>query len=1028
MIKFQIKANILLIIVQLFCKPIFPAEYYVHNANEIRTAMAQVQPGDTLTMANSIWVDEDIDFSGNGTENNPIILRAETPGNVILTGKSRLDIIGSYLIVDGLYFLRGYLTEYKVHVIDIDNSSDHCRLTNIAIINYNPDDWGLFYKWVESGGTYNRVDHCYFSGKTHQDALLKILIPDNGPSYSRVDHNYFGDIPVGKSGNGWETIRIQGPEEVAVGNTIVEDNFFYHCDGEIEIISLKAGDNDLRRNTFFECIGSLTCRKNVANRIYNNFFIGNGKYGTGGIRMYSKDHVITNNYFENLNGDSEARGALSYMTAQVGIPEVENILAAFNTIVNCKYTIEVGVGKKASSGRIIPPRDLKFANNIALNSVGELIHYWEDVTGITYEGNIMYGTDIGIPFTTGIDTVDPKLTLAEDGLWRPESDSPAIDGAVGGYPEVTIDIDGQPRNDGNHDIGADELSNEPILNRPLTRDDVGPDWLNRTDLPVAIFITKTGGGSGTVTFDPPNGVYSKGTVVTLTATPDTGYQFSGWDGDLSGSENPTTILMDAHKSITATFIAGTDFQVNDDQSSADQDSPSISVDSNGNFVITWIDWRGVDTDIYAQRYSSDGSPIGANFKVNDDPGSAEQWSPCISSDGSGNFVILWLDERHGNADIYAQRYSGDGSKVGTNFKLNDEQSSARQRTAFISTDSNGNFVSAWQDERNGLPDIYAQRYSSDGSPIGANFKVNDDPGSAEQWSPCISSDGSGNFVITWSDWRGVDTDIYAQRYSSDGSAIGANFKVNDIQISAFQWFPCISSDGSGNFVIAWQDGAPIENFSPDIYAQCYDNNGNKVGTNFNVHDDLGSGGQWGPSISVDVDGNFVITWQDGSEKSDIYAQCYSSGGSAKGTNFRVTYTNAMSKIARDVKLWNGRIYNTWVDENNGSDIWANVLDWNVVGISVDELYQIPTAFVLHQNYPNPFNPSTTIEFTLPKSEYVELKVYNILGKEVATLVSKKLYQGNHTYTFDGKNLASGIYYYQLVAGDYREVKKMMLIK
>jgi poly(beta-D-mannuronate) lyase len=920
MIKFQIKANILLIIVQLFCKPIFPAEYYVHNANEIRTAMAQVQPGDTLTMANSIWVDEDIDFSGNGTENNPIILRAETPGNVILTGKSRLDIIGSYLIVDGLYFLRGYLTEYKVHVIDIDNSSDHCRLTNIAIINYNPDDWGLFYKWVESGGTYNRVDHCYFSGKTHQDALLKILIPDNGPSYSRVDHNYFGEIPVGKSGNGWETIRIQGPEEVAVGNTIVEDNFFYHCDGEIEIISLKAGDNDLRRNTFFECIGSLTCRKNVANRIYNNFFIGNGKYGTGGIRMYSKDHVITNNYFENLNGDSEARGALSYMTAQVGIPEVENILAAFNTIVNCKYTIEVGVGKKASSGRIIPPRDLKFANNIALNSVGELIHYWEDVTGITYEGNIMYGTDIGIPFTTGIDTVDPKLTLAEDGLWRPESDSPAIDGAVGGYPEVTIDIDGQPRNDGNHDIGADELSNEPILNRPLTRDDVGPDWLNRTDLPVAIFITKTGGGSGTVTFDPPNGVYSKGTVVTLTATPDTGYQFSGWDGDLSGSENPTTILMDAHKSITATFIAGTDFQVNDDQSSADQDSPSISVDSNGNFVITWIDWRGVDTDIYAQRYSSDGSPIGANFKVNDDPGSAEQWSPCISSDGSGNFVI------------------------------------------------------------------------------------------------------------TWSDWRGVDTDIYAQRYSSDGSAIGANFKVNDIQISAFQWFPCISSDGSGNFVIAWQDGAPIENFSPDIYAQCYDNNGNKVGTNFNVHDDLGSGGQWGPSISVDVDGNFVITWQDGSEKSDIYAQCYSSGGSAKGTNFRVTYTNAMSKIARDVKLWNGRIYNTWVDENNGSDIWANVLDWNVVGISVDELYQIPTAFVLHQNYPNPFNPSTTIEFTLPKSEYVELKVYNILGKEVATLVSKKLYQGNHTYTFDGKNLASGIYYYQLVAGDYREVKKMMLIK
>jgi flagellar hook assembly protein FlgD len=88
----------------------------------------------------------------------------------------------------------------------------------------------------------------------------------------------------------------------------------------------------------------------------------------------------------------------------------------------------------------------------------------------------------------------------------------------------------------------------------------------------------------------------------------------------------------------------------------------------------------------------------------------------------------------------------------------------------------------------------------------------------------------------------------------------------------------------------------------------------------------------------------------------------------------------------------------------------------------------PVGFFLNQNYPNPFNPSTTIEFTLPKSEYVELKIYNILGKEVSTLVSMKLNPGNHTYTFDGKNLATGIYYYQLVAGDYREVKKMILLR
>jgi hypothetical protein len=88
---------------------------------------------------------------------------------------------------------------------------------------------------------------------------------------------------------------------------------------------------------------------------------------------------------------------------------------------------------------------------------------------------------------------------------------------------------------------------------------------------------------------------------------------------------------------------------------------------------------------------------------------------------------------------------------------------------------------------------------------------------------------------------------------------------------------------------------------------------------------------------------------------------------------------------------------------------------------------IATGLKLNQNYPNPFNPSTTIEFTLPKSEFTTLKVFNILGKEVAQLISDNLRQGKHTYNFDGSNLASGVYYYQLVAGEYREVKKMILI-
>ena len=98
----------------------------------------------------------------------------------------------------------------------------------------------------------------------------------------------------------------------------------------------------------------------------------------------------------------------------------------------------------------------------------------------------------------------------------------------------------------------------------------------------------------------------------------------------------------------------------------------------------------------------------------------------------------------------------------------------------------------------------------------------------------------------------------------------------------------------------------------------------------------------------------------------------------------------------------------WIDQNN------------------NEIY--PTKYTLSQNYPNPFNPTTTIEFQIPNSQFTTLKVYNLLGEEVATLINRKLKQGKYTCTFDGRHLASGLYFYQLVAGDYKEVKKMLLVK
>jgi hypothetical protein len=125
-----------------------------------------------------------------------------------------------------------------------------------------------------------------------------------------------------------------------------------------------------------------------------------------------------------------------------------------------------------------------------------------------------------------------------------------------------------------------------------------------------------------------------------------------------------------------------------------------------------------------------------------------------------------------------------------------------------------------------------------------------------------------------------------------------------------------------------------------------------------------------------------------------------------------------------------------IDGNDTLDVFATGTNATVVVwyenkyLSGIELLSgtVPTGYVLTQNYPNPFNPSTAIEFSIPKSEFVTLKIYNTLGEEVATLVSDRLSVGSYQYEWDATRLASGIYLYRLQAGDYAETRKMMLIK
>ena len=457
-------------------------ERVASTPQELSSAIASSGPGDTIIMANGTWTDVVISFYAQGVEGDSITLRAETPGQVILNGNSRLKIGGSYLKVDGLWFDQGALR--SGHLIEFRRSSSrlttHSRLTNCTITNYNPSSYLTEYKWVSIYGAHNRVDHCHFAGKSHDGATLVVWLrdpPNDSPVWHRIDNNHFGHRPeLGK--NGGETIRIgTSSRSMQDAYVTVEHNLFEECDGEIEIISNKSGNNVFRHNTFLRSSGTLTLRHGNEANVYGNYFLGEGKSGSGGVRIIGERHKVYNNYFQDLRGTGY-RSALAVVNGIPNSPlnryfQVKDAVVAFNTFVDVEETFVIGAGN--SSTQSLAPDGLQIANNLVETRNGPIIEYEDTPINVTYVSNVFFGAESGIGQVDGILIADPALVFDQD-VWRPTSTSVAV-GAATSIDFVTHDIDGQER-DGLPDIGADEISLSPVVYRPLTSQDVGPSYLS----------------------------------------------------------------------------------------------------------------------------------------------------------------------------------------------------------------------------------------------------------------------------------------------------------------------------------------------------------------------------------------------------------------------------------------------------------------------------------------------------------------------------------------------------------------------
>ncbi len=469
--------------------PFAGAVTLVDSPNALRTAMTTAAPGDTFVVADGIYDNVYWLIVGEGTEEAPITIRAETPGRVISTGRSRMSIGGQHMVIEGFVFTDGGVPGGNVIEFRTSTSqlAHHVRLTQCAVINYNMPGTRTFY--VSIYGTHNRVDHCYFAEHNQNGVTLVVWLPASVPAgqdegvYHRIDNNHFADRIDGGE-NGWETIRI-GTSATSMQSTrvIVEKNLFSRVDGEIEIISNKSCENIYRNNTFFHSQGTLTLRHGDRCVVDGNYFLGGRVPRTGGIRVIGEDHLIMNNYIAGTTGRDGAA-----ITVYAGVPDsplneyfaAHNATIAFNTFYFIEgpfLSLATGFG---SRDRTVLPENLVFANNVMIAgtlTTGPFV-VGEEIPSHFFEGNLFEGRALGLSSPDGFSEATLFTTHAfADGILRPRANSPVVGAAVGDYPDVIEDIDGQPRTEPK-DAGFDQRSSAPVTRRGwLSPADVGPDWI-----------------------------------------------------------------------------------------------------------------------------------------------------------------------------------------------------------------------------------------------------------------------------------------------------------------------------------------------------------------------------------------------------------------------------------------------------------------------------------------------------------------------------------------------------------------------
>lgn len=467
--------------------------------------------------------------------------------------------------------------------------------------------------------------------------------------------------------------------------------------------------------------------------------------------------------------------------------------------------------------------------------------------------------------------------------------------------------------------------------------------------------------------------------------------------------------------------------VNDDIDDADQYSPRIMVNDNGQMVIVWTDYRSSTRDYYLQRFTGTGEFIGENHNATS--GISISGGPTLSLTNYGKIHIGFSEFCAFSSPSYAKIIEFDDLGIESVKYIAGTCDEGASAAEFLPID-NERFTAVWS-ERN----IYSAEFNYSGG--GSNVvKINPDSLSGYNWINDVDQNSLGQTVILYQTEVDSLYCTYIQRYDTLGGTKYQPTLVNN-QCSLLWQESNIAIDSEGNIFVAWADLNNDTSFTNVAFYK-WENNEPYYESRIS---DQGDFSNWIEiDISVNTEGDIAVIWDsyDGNYW-NVFGQRLNSSGKRFGDNFIVgSPPIGTHQLSPRLSFKDNLLYITWADDREAEiggnlDIYATILDYNnVLSVSSNEANPIE-EFELEQNYPNPFNPETVINYHLKKNSKVELDIFNSLGQKIYTLINQVQNKGTYKVIWNGKNnsqmsVSTGVYFYRLKTDDFINTKKMILIR